>query len=183
MGESSLVAEVADRMYREAEMLDDGTLDDWLKTIDRDIRYVAPAREVLPPSKDPERLDRLNRQRWGQLEPGEERLHFWLYDEDYNSLTMRVRRLDTGLAYAELPESITSRMVTNVHVRKEPDEAGLLLASSKLLVHQVRHEDHENFMVARRWDKYRREGEDLFLVWRYVELGHPVLPRTISILF
>lgn len=180
--DSELVFEVSELLLREAEQLDDGAFHEWLDGVDEDIRYVMPATEVLPPSTDPDVLKRREQQRWGEIDVQQERLRFWLYDEDHQSLTMRVRRLDTGMAYAELPQSITSRMVTNVRAWEEAEE-GLVRATSKVLVHQVRHEDHEDFFVGRRWDKYRRVGDQLQLSWRYIELGHPVLPRTISILF
>ncbi|MBS3942269.1 MAG: aromatic-ring-hydroxylating dioxygenase subunit beta [Actinobacteria bacterium] len=182
MRDPQLMLEVAELLFREAELLDDGSFHEWLEGVADDIRYVMPATEVLPPSKEPQVLKRREQQRWGEIDVQEERLRFWLYDEDHNSLTMRIRRLDTGMAYAELPESITSRMVTNVRAWEEPEE-GLIRVTSKILVHQVRHEDHEDFFVGRRWDKYRRVDGQLRLLWRYVELGHPVLPRTISILF
>lgn len=177
-----LRAEVADRMYLEAEQLDDGALNDWLEGLAKDVRYLMPARHVLPRDKDPEGQEALERRRWGHAEGDGEILQYWLYDEDLQSLTMRVRRLDTGLAYAELPESITSRMITNIRVTDSSD-ADVVFATSKLLIHQVRHEDHEDFFLARRWDRYRREDGRLLLARRYVEINHPVLPRTISILF
>ncbi len=180
--DSILAADAAAFLSEEAELLDDNLFDDWLARLDPGIRYVMPSTGIVrPPHTEEERAAR-EAQRWGTV-AGEEPLQFWLYDEDYSSLNMRVRRLDTGLAHAELPESITTRFVTNVTARPDPQDDDGLRVRSKLLLHQVRHESNESVFYARRWDRLRRTDDGFRLVRRYVELAHPVLPRTLSIFF
>ena len=177
----SLTADVTAFLAHEAELLDDNLLDDWLALLDPAIRYVMPSTAIVRPPQTADERNAKDAQRWGAGQ-GEEDLQFWLYDEDYSSLNMRVRRLDTGLAHAELPESITTRYVTNVTVRPDA-ESDVLRVRSKVLVHQVRHESNENTFHGRRWDRIRRTDDGFLLLRRHVELAHPVLPRTLSIFF
>jgi 3-phenylpropionate/cinnamic acid dioxygenase small subunit len=179
----TLVADVAAFLHEEAELLDDNLLDDWLARLDPGVRYVMPSTGIVRPPRSVEERTAKNAERWGVAHDGvEEPLQFWIYDEDYSSLNMRVRRLDTGLAHAELPESITTRYVTNVTARPDTEE-DVVRVRSKILVHQVRHESNENSFYGSRWDKLRRTDDGFRLLRRHVELAHPVLPRTLSIFF
>ena len=179
-----VTADIQAFLFEEAELLDDHLLDSWLGILDPDIRYVMPSTGILPPPATPE--DRAAREaaRWGSRADGaEEPLRFWVFDEDFNSLNMRVRRLDTGMAHAELPESITNHLVSNVTASPDPDDDDVYRVRSRFLVHQVRHERNESTFVGARWDKIRRTPDGFRLLRRHIELGHPVLPRTISIFF
>ena len=184
MANADLNIDVVDFLHREAEVLDDNLLDDWLAMLDPEVRYVMPTAAVLQPPRTPEeRRGRLDR-RWGtstnQAGPD---LRFSLYDDDYAALNMRVRRLDTGMAHAELPESIVTRIVTNITVGPDPDREDLLRVRSKIVVHQMRHENNQSVFFGSRWDKLRRSDAGLRLLRRHVELAHPVLPRTLSTFF
>ena len=101
-----------DFLYREAELLDDARLDDWLALFSDDARYRLP----ITADDDP-------------LEPA-------LVDDDRGRLAERVFRLTSTQAHAQLPPSRTVHDVHNVRVEELPD--GEVLVRCNLTVHEVR---------------------------------------------
>lgn len=101
-----------DFLYREAALLDDGRLDDWLALFTDDGRYRLP----IADGDDP-------------LEPA-------LVDDDRDRLAERVFRLTSTQAHAQLPPSRTVHDVGNVRVEGLPD--GGVLVRCNLTVHEVR---------------------------------------------
>jgi p-cumate 2,3-dioxygenase beta subunit len=88
-------SEVEDLLYREAELLDDWELDDWLALYTDDARYVIPATD------DPE---------------GDPRENLVLVDDDRVRLRARVERLASRKAHREYPHSNVQHLVTNVRL-------------------------------------------------------------------
>jgi 3-phenylpropionate/cinnamic acid dioxygenase small subunit len=115
----------------------------------------------------------------GRNEPEEV---FSLYNDDKASLAMRVQRIETGIAHAEVPLSVTQRLVTNVLVEPEAGTAGFV-AHSRFTVHQVRGGRLGFTFYGKRRDRLRREGGALMLAERRIELAQTILPTTISIFF
>lgn len=101
-----------DFLYREAALLDDGRLDDWLALFTDDGRYRLP----IADGDDP-------------LEPA-------LVDDDRDRLAERVFRLTSTQAHAQLPPSRTVHDVGNVRVEGFAD--GEVLVRCNLTVHEVR---------------------------------------------
>ena len=89
----TLIQDVADFLYLEAELLDQHRFHEWLDLFADDVRYVAPIHESVQ----------------GQPAASNGELGYYLFNEDKGSLTMRVKRLDTGLAHVETPASVTQR--------------------------------------------------------------------------
>lgn len=111
--------EITDLLTQEAEYLDDRQYEDWLALFTGDVRYTAPIR-VRRKSPAPDIIDEIG--------------HF---DDNLASLTLRVRRLRTDVAWAEDPPSHTRRVVTNVRIRKTA-AAGELSVRSNLLLFRSR---------------------------------------------
>ena len=103
----------------EAELLDDRCWEDWLELLGPEIEYTAPIR-VTRRSPAPDIIDELG--------------HF---DDTKSSLTLRVKRLRTDVAWAEDPPSHTRRLVTNLRV-EHGLEAGALAVRSNLLLYRSR---------------------------------------------
>ena len=102
--------EIEQFLYHEARVLDDRRFEEWYQLLADDIRYVMPTR-----------YNRLRRE--GDREfaaPNEAQL----FDEDKQSIAQRIKRLRTGMAWAEDPPSRTRHFVSNVVVRRttNPDE-------------------------------------------------------------
>ena len=97
-----LTFEAEEFLYREAGLLDDRRFDDWLELLADDIHYWMPIR-------------RTTQAREVDLEftgPG----GMAFFDDNKEILTLRVRRLAIGRAWAEDPPSRTRRLITNIRV-------------------------------------------------------------------
>ncbi|RDH74282.1 aromatic-ring-hydroxylating dioxygenase subunit beta [Mycolicibacterium moriokaense] len=152
---------------RETMFLDDGRLDEWLRFLAPDVRYTMPFPEssTHPLGDDDD-----------DLPP------FLLFNDDYESLKLRIARLATGLAPGETPRTTTQRIVSDILVTDASDQE--FSVRSSVLVFLVRHERHENFFIGKRQDVLRRdEDSGLLLAARAITLAHSVLPRAISIFF
>jgi len=169
--------EVQQFYYQEAELLDDGRFTDWLDLLAEDLHYWMPTRS-----------NRLRRQqKFSIAAPGEAAF----YDETRESLVWRIRRFDSGMAWAEDPPSRTRHLVTNVVVRHaELDDTvgtdtGDLLVRSAFLVWRNRLERESNIYAGSRTDLLRREADGRLLVARRTILldQNILLAKNISTFF
>ncbi|MGY1806966.1 3-phenylpropionate/cinnamic acid dioxygenase subunit beta [Blastococcus sp. SYSU D00669] len=133
--------EIEQFLYDEADLLDSWQFDEWLTLIAPDIHYWMPTR-----------TNRLQRQR--HLETGGlgDAAYF---DETYEHLEQRVRRLRTGMAWAEDPPSRTRHMVSNVRVRST-DIDGTYELDCAFFIYRTRLEREMDMFVGRRNDVVRR---------------------------
>lgn len=126
----------------EAEFLDDGRFADWLEMLADDLHYWAPTR-----------TNRLRRQQALAISaPGEAAF----YDETKDSLAWRIRRYDSGMAWAEDPPSRTRHLVSNISVRLRSD--GLLQARSAFIVYRNRLHTETDIYAGGRNDVLRVTG-------------------------
>lgn len=132
---------IMDFLSEEAELLDDRHFEEWLALCAEDISYTAPIR-VAKKSPDSDIIDDIG--------------HFW---DTYPSLSLRVRRLATDVAWAEDPRSHTRRVVSNIRIRttENPDE---LAVRSNLLIFRSRSDRGQYDLIAgERHDVLRRNGD------------------------
>jgi 3-phenylpropionate/cinnamic acid dioxygenase small subunit len=171
--------EVEQFYYAEAELLDDGRFADWLDLLAEDLDYWMPTR-----------TNRLRRQQALSIAARGEAAYF---DETKESLAWRIRRFDSGMAWAEDPPSRTRHLVTNVTVR-HADAAGSadsadsgadeLLARSAFLVYRNRLEREVTVFAGRRTDLLRRTEQGLRVARREILLDQNVLQaKNISTFF
>lgn len=152
--------EVEDFLYREARLLDEQRLHDWLDLVTEDIDYRVPVRTTR--------------------ERGAEQSEFSrdanIFKEEFASLDARIRRFDKEYAWSENPPTRTRRFVTNVEikaVREADDEVDI---SSNVLVFRAKEDEVEpDFIAGRRADTLRRVDGELRLAERVVYLDHTVL--------
>jgi 3-phenylpropionate/cinnamic acid dioxygenase small subunit len=168
--------EVEQLYYEEAELLDDGRFTDWLELLDADLDYWMPTR-----------TNRLRRQQALSI-AGRGEAAF--YDETKDSLAWRIRRFDSGMAWAEDPPSRTRHLVTNVvahHVdpAEHPDfTENDLLTRSAFLVYRSRLEREVTVFAGRRTDVLRRHGDRFLVARREILLDQNVLlAKNISTFF
>jgi 3-phenylpropionate/cinnamic acid dioxygenase small subunit len=159
--------EVEQFYYLEAELLDDGRYVDWLDLLADDLDYWMPTR-----------TNRLRRQQALSVASRGEAAY---YDETRESLAWRIRRFDSGMAWAEDPPSRTRRLVTNVRVT-HADPAKLdgfttddLAVKSNFLLYRNRLEREENVFAGQRSDVLRRTDAGLVVARREVLLDANVL--------
>ncbi|MDT0569987.1 3-phenylpropionate/cinnamic acid dioxygenase subunit beta [Streptomyces sp. DSM 3412] len=152
----------AQRLYAvEARLLDQHRYADWLELFADDLHYWAPVR-----------TNRLRRQQaLADGSPGE----VAIFDETKASLAWRIRRFDSGMAWAEDPPSRTRHLITNVTVR--PGEAsGEYVAESAFLCYRNRLEREVDLYAGGRTDVLRRtEDGGLLIARRTILLDQNVL--------
>ncbi|BCZ95730.1 MULTISPECIES: aromatic-ring-hydroxylating dioxygenase subunit beta [Thermus] len=153
------------RLYQEAECLDEGRYRDWLGFLTEDILYRVPVR--ITKERDP---------RGGTSGVTEGMYHM---DEDLTSLEMRVARLETGFAWAEDPPSRIRRFVTNVRIGdpRPTDRGEEVEVRSNLLIFRSRWDKPDyTLMAAERQDVWRYSGDTWRLARRLVILDSTTLP-------
>ncbi|WP_409186585.1 3-phenylpropionate/cinnamic acid dioxygenase subunit beta [Amycolatopsis sp. VS8301801F10] len=112
--------EIEEFLYREARALDERRFRDWLAMLADDVRYEVPVR-----------VTREGLAEW-ELSPTSR-----IFDDDRETLEVRIRRLETDFAWAEQPPSRTRHYVANVIV--DPGEvAGEYAVASNCFVYRSR---------------------------------------------
>jgi 3-phenylpropionate/cinnamic acid dioxygenase small subunit len=160
--------EVEQLLYREARLLDQRRLADWLALFTDDATYAMPIGDPDP------RLE----------ESVGDRAALGLPPADYDRafLALVVQRLENQQTYAERPPSITRHLVTNVQVEAD-DSADEITVRSCFAVFQTRPGRFEQTYFGERTDRLRRVRGEWRIARRVVALDHSPLPRSISILF
>src|SRR5499433_4400118 len=98
-----LKQEIEDFLYREADLLDERHYEEWLALLAEDVRYWMPMRRNV-------KVDDLER------EFTRECVDISWFDEGKETLTRRVRQIQTGIHWAEEPVSRISHMISNVRL-------------------------------------------------------------------
>ena len=168
---AELQHEIEQFLYLEAELLDERRFDEWLELLADDIRYWMPTRR--------------NRARKDMAREFASAREAAFFDEDKDAMVRRVRRIDTGMAWAEDPPSRTRHMVSNVRVlpTENPDE--LEVRCAYLLYRSRLERDVEIFVGARR-DLLRRvdDGVGWQIARRTILLDQAtLLAKNISVFF
>ena len=133
--------EIEQFLYAEAEFLDERRFEEWLDLVADDIHYFMPARD-----------NRLPRDTHLETRPAGAGGHF---DDDKESLSMRVRKLGMEQSWSEYPASRTRHLITNVRIR--PSEApGEYEVRSSFHFYRSRHERQIENLVGGREDLLRR---------------------------
>lgn len=176
-----LVSEIERFLYREARMIDDRRFHEWLDLLTDDVRYWMPTRSNCYPanSKAISVMDGYQYEKGDLSGEGE----LAIMDEDKDSLTRRVDRLDSGMAWAEDPPSRTRHFVANVELEPGPSESELRVYSN-FIVYKSRGETEQDFYVGQREDVLRRVEGQWKVAYRKVVLDQNVLlAKNVSIFF
>jgi 3-phenylpropionate/cinnamic acid dioxygenase small subunit len=173
--------EVEQFLYREARLLDERRFHEWLELLTDDVHYWMGSRSNRYP-KTSKAIAILDSERYVEddLTKADE---LAILDEDKASLTSRVARLDTGMAWAEDPPSRTRHLITNIEV--EPgDAAAEVKVYSNFMVYRSRAETEQDFYVGARRDVLRRVAGAWKIAGRKITLDQNVLlAKNVSIFF
>jgi 3-phenylpropionate/cinnamic acid dioxygenase small subunit len=161
MPDEGLIREIEQFLFREARLLDTGRFHEWLGLFTDDVHYWMSSRNNRYPA-------------WSKaittLDPGrydhEEAAEPDLFDEDLGTLTARVERLDTGMAWAEDPPSRTRHFFTNIEVVAGASVSELTVHCN-FLVFRGRGETEQDFFAGAREDLLRKVDG----VWRIARRG------------
>lgn len=162
-------ADVEPFLYREAELLDEGRLREWLGLLTDDVRYQVPIRTAREQGAGP-----------GLTGIATDGFHL---DEDRDSLEMRVERMETGFAWAEDPPSRIRHHLANI--RSEPLGGGAeeLAVRSNVLVYRSRWDRPQHDLLScERRDVLRRVAGEWRLARRLVVLDSTTIP-TLNLAF
>ena len=143
--------EVEDLLYKEAALLDDWRLEEWLELLTDDAVY------EVPPTDVPE---------------GDARNTLFIIADDAVRIRSRVKQLLGKSAWAESPHSRTRRMISNVRVLGADGDR--ILATANFAVHRMRYESVDTYIG--RYDyKLLRVGKDLRIKERRAVLDNEAL--------
>jgi len=154
-------------LYREARLLDSRRYDLWLEMLDDQVRYRVPSRAYIRQAHVKDFAT------WSVERELECDDALALIDDDLAALQLRVARLQTGMAWAETPPSMTRRLVSNVMLL-DTDADGSLSVVSTLFLAKNRSEGRALFTAERR-DRLVIRGDDFRLRERFVVLDDVVL--------
>lgn len=140
--------EIEQWLYEEAELLDDLEFDRWFELLSEEVTYKMPLR--------------INQQDKTKPDFAEETL---LFDDDTDTLKLRIDRLKTDLAWAEMPPSRTRRNVSNVKI-KEVKENEVAVYSNLLLYRSRSTDVNADLISGERKDVFRKENGEWKLLSR-----------------
>ena len=175
-----VIREVEQFLYREARLLDERRFREWLELFTDDVRYWMGARSNRYPRSSkaiailsPNRYVEDDHTRDDELS---------IFDESKETLSGRVARLETGMAWAEDPPSRTRHLITNIEVAG--DAGAELTVHSNFMVYRSRAETEQDFYVGARQDLLRRVDGALRIARRKLTLDQNVLSaKNVSIFF
>lgn len=152
------VAAVTEFLYREALALDERRFRDWLTFFSDDVRYEVPVRVTREQGAD-----------W-ELSPVSR-----IFDEDRETLEVRIRRLETDFSWAEQPPSRTRHYITNVLV-DEAEADGEYLVRSNCFIYRSRGDDAvpSMYSVARK-DTVRRADGGFLIARRWAAVDQSMI--------
>jgi 3-phenylpropionate/cinnamic acid dioxygenase small subunit len=161
-----LTQEIAEFLYDEAELLDERHYNDWLALLADDIRYWMPMRRNV---------------KYGDATGREftrEREDISWFDEGKETLTRRVRQIQTGIHWAEEPQSRIAHLVSNVQLLEATPSVNApreVTTKCRFLVYRNRVETETDILVGKREDTLRRAGEGWQIARRKIILDQNVL--------
>jgi 3-phenylpropionate/cinnamic acid dioxygenase small subunit len=181
MRNEDVIREVEQFLYREARLLDTRRFHEWLELFTDDVRYWMASRSNRYP-KSSKAIAILDPDRYVEDDVGRED-ELAILDETKATLTGRVARLDTGMAWAEDPPSRTRHVIANIEVEPS-DTEGELRVYSNFIVYRSRAETEQDFYVGARQDVLRRIEGGWKIAHRKLILDQNVLlAKNVSIFF
>ena len=160
-----LTQEITNFLYTEAELLDERRHDEWLALLADDIRYWMPMRRNVKYGDTTREFTR-------------EAEDINWFDEGKETLVRRVRQIQTGIHWAEEPQSRITHMISNVqllHVAPDAATAREITAKSRFLIYRNRVETETDILVGKREDTLRRSDDGWLIARRKIILDQNVL--------
>jgi biphenyl 2,3-dioxygenase beta subunit len=163
-----LTFEVEEFLYDEASLLDERRYDEWLALLTDDVRYWMPIRRTTTAKEVANEF----------TQPG----GMAFFDDDKETLTVRVQRMAVGRAWAEDPPSRARRFVSNLRILEvDGDEISVAV---NFHLYRTRLDSEEDSWIGRREDRLRWVDGRLMLARRHIFLEQTViLSQNMSTLF
>jgi biphenyl 2,3-dioxygenase beta subunit len=138
--------EIEQFYYREAQLLDHRAYEAWFALLEKDIRYFMPLR-----------TNRTLRESKLEYSGDQDFAHF---DETYETMYGRIRKVTSELGWAENPPSRTRHLVSNVLIN-EAAEPNSFEVSSAFILYRNRLERQGDIFAGERRDVLRRADNGL----------------------
>lgn len=158
----------------EAWLLDDRKFREWLELFTDDIFYFMPRRLNVQRADSAKELS----------QPGD----LAIFDDDKTYLTMRVERLETGMAWSEDPPSRTRHLVGNLVVERVHGDSDSnndeVTVKTAFILYRTHHETDENIFAGSREDILRRVDGAWKIAKRIIVLdSNVILAKNLSVFF
>ncbi|AII11492.1 3-phenylpropionate/cinnamic acid dioxygenase subunit beta [Rhodococcus opacus] len=147
-----LISELEQTLYREARLLDQERLDEWMEMLAEDLFYYMPAVETRYRNDRTDTLGDVSRMAY--------------YNDDLDMIFTRIERLRTGTAWSEDPRTRYQHLITNIEVAltENPDEYKVY---SNFFAFRSRNErDEDKPLVGCREDLWRHQDGNYLLAKR-----------------
>lgn len=124
-------------LYKEAALLDNIQFDEWFALMHSSLKYKMPVRVNKEGTERPDYSTEM-----------------FIFNDDIDLLKLRVDRLKTDYAWAEIPPSRTRRFVSNVSIKQyEKDQKASV--TNYLLIYRSRSTDiHHDLISGERQDEF-----------------------------
>jgi 3-phenylpropionate/cinnamic acid dioxygenase small subunit len=181
MPDEQMIRGVEQFLFREARLLDERRFHDWLRLFTDDVHYEMAARTNRYP-RSSKAIAVLDADCYADEDSVGDTM-LGLFDEDIETLTARVARLDTGMAWAEDPPSRTRHLITNIEVESGASDSEVTVRCN-FIVYRSRGETEQDFYVGARVDRLRLIDGAWKIANRRLTLDQHVLTaKNLSIFF
>jgi benzoate/toluate 1,2-dioxygenase beta subunit len=140
-------AQLADFLAHEARLLDERRFREWMQLFSDDGTYWVPS---VPDQQSP--FDQAS-----------------LFYDDRALMRTRVERLEHPRIHVQTPPSRTVHLIGNVYLDKDDADTGEYAVSSSVIMVEYR-DDQQRIFAGRQHHRLRREGENLRIVQKRVDL-------------
>jgi|HigsolmetaAR203D_1030402.scaffolds.fasta_scaffold00269_21 3-phenylpropionate/cinnamic acid dioxygenase small subunit len=134
-----LYHEIQQFYIREAWLLDRKRYDEWLGLLTEDVVYRMPIRITREKEEGPDVIEEMA-----------------YFEENRESLELRIRRLATSSAWTEIPAQRTRRLISNVNVESGPADGRVEVSSAFLLLRSRAEDEQVEHIFGERKDVLRR---------------------------
>ena len=153
---------------QEAWILDERRFREWLDLFTDDVFYFMPRRLNVHRHETVRELSPI-----GDVA---------IFEDDKTYLTMRVERLETGMAWGEDPPSRTRHLVGNLVV--DPQPGGEVKAKTAFMLFRSHHETEENLFAGYRQDLLRLVHGSWKIARRTIVLdSNVIMAKNLSVFF
>ena len=115
--------QVEDFLYMEADLLDQGRLNEWAQLLTEDATYQVPSTDA--PNGDPKNT-------------------LFLVADNRSRIDSRVKRLQNEYCHVEFPRSRTSRHISNVRIVEEGGDS--ILVNANFVIYRMRYEIMDTYV-------------------------------------
>lgn len=115
--------QIEDFLYKEADLLDQGRLNEWAELLTQDATYQVPSTDV--PDGDPTNS-------------------LFLVADNRFRIDSRVKRLQKEYCHVESPRSRTSRHISNVRIVEQSEDS--ILVNANFVIYRTRYERLDTYV-------------------------------------